>query len=138
METRVIVADNARARIFASHSVLNQLEEVEDFVHPEARWTNAELVGDSAGKSVDMRGSLEPATEPREHEARVFARMLGRHLKDMHNQQHYEQLVLIASPKFLGMLRRELPRPLEQLVSKVIDKDLTSAEVDEIVDYIKS
>jgi protein required for attachment to host cells len=138
METRVIVADNARARIFSSHSVINHLEEMEGFVHPEARMTNSELVGDSAGKSVDQHGSLDPATSAREHEEENFARLLGKHLKALHNEQHFEQLILVASPKFLGMLRKCLPGPLDQLVTRTIDKDLTTADVTTIIDYIKS
>ena len=137
METRVIVADNARARIFSSHSIINQLEEVEGFVHPEARSSNSELVGDSSGKSVDQHGSLDPATSATDHEEQAFARLLGRHLKALHNEQHFEQLILIASPRFLGMLRKALPGPLEQLVTQTIDKDLTTADVDTIIDYIK-
>jgi protein required for attachment to host cells len=138
METRVIVADNARARIFTSDSVISRLEEVEGFAHPEAHLSNIDLVGDASGKSVDQHGSLDPATSAREHEAQVFARLLARHLKEMHNQQHYDQLILIASPRFLGLLRKELPDPLDKLLTQTIDKDLTTADVEQIVDYIKS
>lgn len=137
METRVIVADNARARIFSSHSVINQLEEIEGFAHAEAHLSNSELVEDSSGKSVDQHGSLDPATSPKDHEEEDFARLLGKHLKALHNEQHFEQLVLIASPRFLGMLRKALPGPLDQLVTRTIDKDLTTADVDTIIDYIK-
>ena len=138
METRVIVADNARARIFASHSVINHLQETEGFVHPEARLSNQELVGDSSGKSVDQHGSLDPPTSPKVQEAQGFAKMLAGHLRELHNQQHFEQLILIAPPRFLGMLRKELHTPLDQLVTLAIDKDLTHASVEELIDYIKS
>lgn len=138
METRVIVADNARARIFTSSSVISELEEVEGFVHPEAHLSNSDLVGDSAGKSVDQHGSLDPPTSAKAAEAQGFAKMLGKHLKQLHNQQHFEQLILIAPPGFLGMLRKELASPLDRLVSLSIDKDLTAATVEQIIDYIKS
>ena len=138
METRVIVADNARARIFTSDSVISRLEEVEGFAHPEAHLSNIDLVGDASGKSVDQHGSLDPATSAREHEAQSFAKLLARHLKEMHNQQHYDQLILVASPHFLGLLRKELPDPLDKLLTRTIDKDLTTADVEQIVDYIKS
>jgi protein required for attachment to host cells len=138
METRVIVADNARARIFASHTVLNHLEELEGFAHPEAHWTNQELATDSSGKSVDRRGALEPATSPREHEAEKFAHDLAHHLKDLHNQKHFEELVLIAPPRFLGMLQKHLQKPLDKLVSRTLGKDLTTCSVEEIIDYIRS
>lgn len=138
METLVIVADNARARIFGSHSVMGQLQELEGFVHPEAHLSNQELVSDSPGRSVGQHGSLAPRTSAKEQELRGFAKMLALHLKDLHNQQHFEQLILIASPRFLGMLRKELPGPLDQLVTRTIDKDLTTASSEEIIDYIMS
>jgi len=47
-------------------------------------------------------------------------------------------LILIAPPRFLGMLRKELSSPLDQLVTSTIDKDLTTASVDDIIDHIKS
>lgn len=137
MDTRVIVADNARARVFISHSVINRLEEVESFVHSEARMSNSELVGDSSGKSVDQHGSLDPATSAKDHEEQNFARFLGRRLKALHNEQHFEQLILIAPPRFLGVLRKALPGSLDRLVTRSIDKDLTTADVDTIIDYIK-
>ena len=138
METRVIVADNARARIFVSHDVLNHLTEQDDFVHSEAHLTNQELVGDAAGKSRDPHGSLDPATSPKEHEVRNFAKLLAKHLKDLHNEQHFERLILIAPPHFLGLLRKELPKPLDQLVERTIHKDLTTASVQDIIDRVRS
>jgi protein required for attachment to host cells len=138
METRVIVADSARARIFASHSALRHLEEVEGFAHPEAHKSNRDLASDSAGKSVDQHGALESATSPKAHEAENFARMLAQHLKDLHNQQHYEQLVLIAPPQFLGLLNKQLPKPLDKLVTKTVDKDLTTHSIEDIIGYIET
>lgn len=137
METRVIVADNARARIFEFHPAESRLEEQEDFIHSEARLSNRELTGDSAGKSVDQHGSLDPATTAKEHEKQNFAKLLARHLKELHNRRHYESLILIAPPKFLGMLRKELSSPLDKLVTYTLDKDLTTASVDDIIDHIK-
>jgi protein required for attachment to host cells len=138
METRVIVADNARARIFVSHDVIRHLEEHSDFVHPEAHLSNQDLVADAPGKSRDSPGLLDYSTSPRDHEAQVFARLLARHLKEMHNRQHFEQLILIAPPKFLGLLRKELPGPLDRILARSIDKDLTRASVGEIIDYIQT
>ena len=85
-----------------------------------------------------QHGSLDPATSAKAHEAEKFAKMLARHLKDLHNEQHFEQLVLVAPPRFLGLLRKELHKPLGQLVTRTIDKDLTTAGVEEILGYIRS
>lgn len=138
METRVIVANTARARIFVSHDVLNHLVEVEDFVHTEARLSNRDLVSDAAGKSRDPRGSYDPPTSPTEHETENFALLLARRLKEMHNDQHFDQLILIAPPAFLGLLRKNLQKPLDKLVERTIDKDLTTAGIEDIIDYIRA
>ena len=138
MKTKVIVADNARARIFEAGSAINRLEEREAFVHSEARLSNADLVSDSAGESTHQRGTLNPPTAAKELEAQNFSKLLARHLKELHNQRHYENLVIIAPPKFLGMLRNELASPLDKLVTLTIDKDLTTASVESILSHIKS
>lgn len=138
METRVIVANKARARIFASHDVLNHLAEYEDFVHTESRLPNRELVSDAAGWSGDKQDSFDPATSPRDHEAEQFALLLARRLKEMHNELHFDQLILIAPPAFLGLLRKNLQKPLDKLVERTIDKDLTTADIDLIIDYIRA
>jgi len=137
METRVIVADNNRARIFSSDSTLKNIEEIEDFVHTAAHLSNQELVDDVAGESVDHHGSLDPASSAKDHEEKMFAKSLGKHLKELYNQQHYEQLILIAPPKFLGLLRNELPGVLEKLVTRTINKDLTLSSVEELLDYLE-
>ena len=64
--------------------------------------------------------------------------MLGRHLKDLYNAGHFEQLMLVAPPRFLGLLRNQLPRPLDQLVEVAVDKDMSEASVEEIIDCIRS
>jgi protein required for attachment to host cells len=138
METRVIVANNARARIFVSHDVLNHLVEEEGFVHEEAHLSNRDLVSDAASKSRDPHGSFDPETSPTEHEAANFAILLARRLKEMHNERHFDQLILIAPPAFLGLLRKNLHKPLDKLVERTIHKDLTTAGIDDIIDYIRA
>lgn len=134
----LIVADSARARIFRSPGTLKQLEEIEGFANPEAHWSNSDLASDSSGKSVDQRGSLDPRTSPKEQEVENFARMLAQHLKALHNQAHFEELILVAAPRFLGLLRKHLPRPLDQTMERSVDRDMTEASREEIIDCILS
>jgi len=55
----------------------------------------------------------------------------------MHSQKHFDELVLVAPPKFLGMLRDELQNPLDKLVTRTVDKDLTRLTVHELVEALK-
>ena len=137
MEIRVIVADNARARIFLSHGTMLQLREIEGFAHPEARLSNRDLASDGPGRNAQHGDDYTAPTSPKEHEAESFARMLAHHLKDMHNEEHFESLVLVSPPKFLGLLRQHLPKPLDKLVTHSVDKDLTDCPVEEIVSHIR-
>ena len=109
METKVIVADNARARIFTSDSVIKKLQEIESFAHPEAHLSNRELVGDASGKSVDQRGSLDPATSATDHEAESFARLLG-NSEIVPILQWLSLLILLTSWQLVpeALLRKEL------------------------------
>ena len=136
MEIRVIVADNARARIFASHTTLRQLQEIEGFTHPEGRLSNQELVSDGPGRSREHGDDYRQRTAPRDVEAARFAHLLAQHLKDMHSSQHFDSLVLVAPPKFLGLLRQQLPKPLDQLVERTVNKDLSTCSIEEIIDQI--
>lgn len=137
MHTCIVVADNSRARIFSSYANFSELTEEEGFVHDAAHLSNQELVGDAAGKSVDQHGSLDPATSARQHESKTFAKSLVKHLKELHNRDHFKNLVLVAPPKFLGLLRGELPAPLDKLLTKTIDKELSLCSVDELIEHFK-
>lgn len=138
MHTYIIVADSARARILVKRSATAKIEEIEGFVHREAHLRNQDLVSDAPGRPRNTHGSLDASTSPRDHQADLFARSLTRHLKDLHNQQHFDHLILIAPPRFLGILRHNLPGPLDKLVNNSIDKDLTVASVEDIAKHIES
>ena len=133
-----MVADSGRARIFESNRIFRGLTEREDFVNEEARLKNIDLVDDAAGKSVDMRGSLDPATQTKVHEEERFAKYLVKQLEDLHNRDPFEGLVIVAAPKFLGMLRNNLKKPLDELVIRTLDKDLTQLSISDLVDHLKA
>ena len=138
MNALIVVADAARARIFKTGEKLTDMTEIEDLVHPESRLRNRELGAGTPVRSANQTGSLQPRTLPKDHEEQSFAKMLGKHLKVLHNQLYYEEVILIASPRFLGMLRNELDTTIDKLVSRTINKDLLKASTDELIEYIKN
>jgi protein required for attachment to host cells len=138
MNICILVADSGRARIFESDRSFRALTEREDFIHEESRLKNLDLVDDAAGKSVDMRGSLDPATQTKVHEEARFAKYLVKHLEDLHTQDPFDGLVVVAAPKFLGMLRSNFNKLLDELLVRTIDKDLTQFNIRDIADHLKS
>jgi protein required for attachment to host cells len=136
MEIRVIVADSARARIFSSHTTVQQLEEVEAFAHTQSRRLNQDLVSDGPGRNSEWGDDYSPHSTAKELEAEGFAHSLAQHLKEMHDRENFRSLMLVAPPKFLGLLRKQLPSSLEKLVSRTVDKDLCTAPLEDIIDHL--
>lgn len=138
MSIVVIVADASKARVFKSAKGLNKLTEFEDFIHSESRLTDKELMSDTSRISANRRGSLQPRTFPKDHEEQTFAKQLGKHLKELHSKEPYDELVLVASPRFLGMLRNELHASIANLVSYTIDKELIHSSKDQLLEHLKN
>src|SRR5690606_7149341 len=60
-----------------------------------------------------------------EHSVKLFAREVGRYLDKARQAHRFEQLILVAPPKFLGALRKALDKEVEKLVTEEIPKDLS-------------
>ena len=126
--TWILVADSTRARIFTTESSSTPLEEIEDFSHTESRLHDREITSDLPGRIKSVAGgghAFEQATDPKKHEAENFAHSLAQYLEDAHNANRFAQLLIIAAPSFLGLLRDHLPEQIKQLVHFELDKDLT-------------
>ena len=108
----IVAADRARARLFSLDAESSRMTEIADFVNPEARAPGHERehappprVHDRFGEG---RHAIEAHTSPKEKAALQFAAMLGSHLKHAYDEQRCRELVLIAPPGFLGMVKAAL------------------------------
>lgn len=136
MNRLIIVADASRARIFEAGKNIRKLNELEDFIHSESRMSEEELGAETPVKSANQKGSLQPRTFPKEHEEQVFARLLARHMQELHNRTQYSEIILISAPGFLGKLRKELSDSIAKLVARSIDKDLVKLSSEELGEYL--
>lgn len=125
----IVVADSTRARIFTADTASSPLEEIEDLCHAEGRLHDREITSDLPGKikSADGGGhAFEQPTDPKKHEADAFAHRVAHYLEDAHKAKRFEQLLIIAAPAFLGLLRNHLSEQLKQGVRFELDKDITT------------
>ena len=67
-----------------------------------------------------------------EHETELFAKRIGDYLDRARNAHRYDRLHLIAPPKFLGQLRKELGKEVQKLVADELPKDLSWLNAREI------
>lgn len=137
--TWILVADNSRARIFTAETPSSPLEEIDDLSHSEGRLHDREMTTDLPGKikSAGAGGhTFEQPTDPKKHEAEVFAHSVAHYLEEAHNANKFKQLLIIADPSFLGLLRNQLSEQIKKLVSFELDKNITKHSVEDIRQHL--
>lgn len=67
---------------------------------------------------------MEVETPPKRHEAIRFAKRVGDMLEGARSAGDFDRLVLVAEPRFLGLLRDNLSQETIKRVGLEIDKNL--------------
>ena len=134
--TWIVVAESSRARIFEAATPAADLTEIEDRVHPAGRMHNRDLVSDRQGHDSGEAGSgphvLDESTPAHVEEMHKFAREIAERLEQGLNDKAYDRLVMVAPPKFLGVLRDALPERVAGCVSESLHKDLVRHGPEEV------
>jgi protein required for attachment to host cells len=136
----ILVADAARGRLIGADDALQRAEEIEDFVHPASRVRTEDLVTDQKTDSTGQPDAPRSSTEePDAHanESRKFAHELARSLGVARASGAFARLILVAPPKFLGMLREELDAPTKRTVVASVAKDYTHQSIEETLAAIR-
>ena len=119
----IVVADEAIARILTWPEVGDELDPVEEMTDPDAHARKADMRHDAQGR----RGGSVTASagdDEERREASAFARRLADRLARALEEKRYDELCLIAAPRFLGLLRPLLSNGVAKAVGTTIDKDL--------------
>ena len=124
----VVVAESSHARIFRCNGPGAALEEETALVHPESRLHAQDIHSDLPGRTFDSGGegrhAMSADTDPKRHEAEVFARELIAHIESARTSRKFEEIILAASPAFLGLLRERMSSALRQRVIHTLAKNL--------------
>ena len=140
--TWILVAHDAGARIFDNHGPGKGIGLVEQIDHPDGRARDGELESDRPGRSFrknsgdPRRASMSRSEGPHERVVADFARELAGKLQQARVGHTFERLVLVAPPKFLGLLRAALDGPTAALVVGSLDKDLAMSSEDVLVSHL--
>lgn len=134
--TWVLVAESSRAKIFEAGGPRDPLVEREVLAHPAARQHEQNITSDLPGRAQDTTGGqrhrLEEPTSPKQHEVQMFSRELARRLEEAFADKAFQQLVLVAPPAFLGLLREHLSTSLCEHVVAEVAKNLVRRDAAEI------
>lgn len=134
--TWILIADRTKAKLV---HVLPHGEgpfpELASLAHEAGRLQPRERDSSKPGRVIHPAGyasAVEPH-EDRDHvESRRFAAEIVHHLDHCRQEGRFDQLMVIAPPKFLGVLRDAWPPPLQKLVHREIDQDLMTVPVAEL------
>jgi protein required for attachment to host cells len=137
--TWIVAADESRARVLQVALPERKLEEIETMLNPEGRLQDREMQSDAEprfhGRAGGGPASDREAQGAVEHSAKMFAKELGRYLEKARVEHRFDELVLVAPPKFLGALRKELDKEVERLVVEELPKDLSWLNARELQAY---
>jgi protein required for attachment to host cells len=132
----IVVAESSRAKIYVTDLSAKKLRELEGFVHSDSRRhahdITSDLPGRKKGGGDGSHHALEAETGIKEGEAVLFAQQIDNYLLAGRNENQFDQLVLIAAPAFLGLLRRHMDTQVAKLVVHELPKNLVKSDVAEI------
>ncbi|MET0341455.1 MAG: host attachment protein [Polyangiales bacterium] len=129
--TRVLVAHDAGARSFENRGPGKGLIQLSSVDFEDGRRHTGELSADRSGRR-GAQGAHEPEQDPKTHAIEYFAKELARDLGRALREGAFTQLVLVAPPRFLGLLRAELDVLLQRAVIATVPKALPRATTAEL------
>ena len=139
--TWILIANRSSASLFESDWPGKSMRRIQDIPHPQGRMQNSDIDTDKPGRSFDSFGqgrhSMSPKQEPTEHIAQQFALDLAELLNKGRVSHAYEKLVLMAEPKFLGILRAALNENTAALVVQTVNKELLNVKEEDLANYLK-
>lgn len=139
----VLVANGHSGKIFESAKRNEGLKEALPYdLHMPNPPTGKKHGDERPGRVHESVGEQRHAMEPRSDMEKLakenFARYVATVLGEEAQKDKFDELVVVASPEFLGDLRDEMHGELRKKVVGEIDKDLTHMKAKELRERISS
>jgi protein required for attachment to host cells len=139
--TWVIVANQAEAQIYTSRRVPWEIKLLRTLKHEEGAAHARDLLADAPGRSHDRMGParhmMEPSTGVKQESLRRFVKEMTDVLAAAYLKNRFEQLVIMAAPAVLGVIRKNLGNGLSRSVVKEISKDVIGQGMDDLESQLK-
>jgi len=137
----VVVADEYQAIVYLRDSLSGPLKKLRTFTNESARMKTAEIISDRGGRSFDSHGegrhtmAIEKDS-PKQHLARTFARTVADNIAADVHKGTCRGFALIAAPRFLGVLRREVDTVVGVEPYATVNKDVVGQNESVIDDLL--
>lgn len=153
--TWILSANAGRARFFSESDPTEPLQEIEDMVNsavqlrtsesetdrlgPTAASGSGHNIGMGQGASLSHNAQAgapnkqyEPNQTPQERATEMFAKDIAAYLLKAQQEGRFQQLIVSASPEFLGALRPELHKEVQQAIKAEFNKDYTHSNAQQL------
>jgi protein required for attachment to host cells len=124
---RVVVADQSQARFFDSSAPNQKLKPAGTLLDTAARKQEQELGASRPGSAMSAghgHYALQHRSSRKRLEVGLFAKQIAAKLAAGASAGEFDDIALVAAPRFLGALRKVLPPALRNLVKHEIHHDL--------------
>jgi protein required for attachment to host cells len=143
----IVSANAGRVRFFSKAYERAPYQEVADFINESAHLRTTDTESDELGRLSSAGGGrngtmpdsgYQPNQSPAEHQTELFARSVAESLLQAYDEGQFKQVTLVASPEFLGMLRKQLDPRIKAKVVEEINKDYTQLNAAQLRQQIDS
>lgn len=139
----VVVADEASAILYTRKERYGPLSEWRRLSNEAARLKTEDLISDRGGRSFDSHGQgrhtmSSEKDSPKQHLATVFAKTIAETIAEDVQGGHCLGFALVAAPRFLGELRREVGNRVGMAPTVTVDKAVVGKDVTVIEELVDS
>lgn len=141
-KTWVLVADAAKARLFELPRRGANLTEIACYTNPDGRSPGQHPNHGRLPRAQESMGparhAIEPRTTLRDKHAKHFAGTLSDIVQRGRLEGRYDNLVLMAPPRFLGALHDSLDEQTSKRIVGEVDNDLLALTPAELREHLPS
>jgi protein required for attachment to host cells len=79
---------------------------------------------------------LDPHQEAKEINRKEFSRLVAEQVRTFYQEHLFSSFVIMAEPKFLGELRKDLDKQILTLITREVSKDLAHQSYSDLEKYL--
>ncbi|OGO93786.1 MAG: hypothetical protein A3F41_06800 [Coxiella sp. RIFCSPHIGHO2_12_FULL_44_14] len=146
-KTWILIANASMAKIFKVNKLkflsgTAKLNLIEEFTHPASRKKSMDMVSDRLGRYRAHggeglgHGAYAEPTDPKAYEIEHFAHELVEKLEAGRVSHQFEDIILVASPHFYGLMNKSFHEDLRRMITTVIEKDYTKDGIKALEEHL--
>ncbi len=139
-DTWIVVANGSECKIFFTDNNGKTIKLLKGFYSADSHLQAAYLGADKPRRVHESnsaaRHAIEPKADLHDKEKTKFSNLIVNCLNSGTKTEKFKHLILIASPEFLGEIRKKISKQTALMITREINKDLTHANDAKILETL--